>query len=142
VFDPDLPGESVLATTEAVNAAQCQKLTDRGVHIWRLPYDKNGQVSLAALLYEIGRRDMLTLMVEGGPQLLGSLFVTGMLDRVWAFVAPMIIGGQSAPGPVGGPGIAELAKAMQLTNLQTGVLEGDLWIQADVINSDSHSGSS
>src|SRR5262249_16007364 len=118
VFDPELPGKTVLATTAAAPSVHCAELTARGVEVWTLPADGNGRVSLPALLDEIGRRGMLTLLVEGGSELLGSFFAEKLVDRVWAFIAPLVIGGRNAPGPVGGPGIEALAQAIRLSQLQ------------------------
>jgi diaminohydroxyphosphoribosylaminopyrimidine deaminase/5-amino-6-(5-phosphoribosylamino)uracil reductase len=155
IFDPALPGKTVLATTAAAPSIHCAELTARGVEVWTLPADGNGRVSLPALLDEIGRRGMLTLMVEGGSELLGAFFAEKLVDRVWAFVAPIIIGGQNAPGPVGGSGIEALAQAMRLRQLQVemigaGASDGpttpqaqarqDLWIRADVEYSEESAG--
>jgi riboflavin biosynthesis pyrimidine reductase len=64
---------------------------------------------------------------------------------VWAFVAPLIIGGRNAPGPVGGLGIEALAQAIRVRRLQVEMIGSnssdgssapqaikDLWIQANV----------
>jgi diaminohydroxyphosphoribosylaminopyrimidine deaminase/5-amino-6-(5-phosphoribosylamino)uracil reductase len=142
IFDPALPGKTVLATTAAAPSTHCAELTARGVEVWTLPADGNGRVSLPALLDEIGRRGMLTLLVEGGSELLGAFFAEKLVDRVWAFVAPIIIGGRNAPGPVGGSGIEALAQAMRLRQLHVEMIgagasdrsqaKQDLWIRADV----------
>ncbi len=149
VFDPALPGKTALATTSAAPSAHRAALTARGVEVWELPAAEDGRVSLTALLDEIGRRGMLTLLVEGGSELLGAFFAEKLVDRVWAFVAPIIIGGRNAPGPVGGSGIETLSRAVRLCRLQVemighdssndGAADGapartaqDLWIQADV----------
>jgi diaminohydroxyphosphoribosylaminopyrimidine deaminase / 5-amino-6-(5-phosphoribosylamino)uracil reductase len=145
VFDPALPGRTVLATTAAAPAAHCAELAARGVEVWTLPAAGDGRVSLPALLGEIGRRGMLTLLVEGGSELLGAFFDEKLVDRVWAFIAPIVIGGRNAPGPVGGLGIEALARAIRMRSLQVEMLDAnssaeepapqarqDLWIQADV----------
>jgi diaminohydroxyphosphoribosylaminopyrimidine deaminase/5-amino-6-(5-phosphoribosylamino)uracil reductase len=147
VFDPNLPGHTVLATTAAVSPAHCVELAARGVEIWTLPADSQGRVSLSALLDEIGQCGILTLLVEGGSELLGAFFAENLVDRVWAFIAPLVIGGRDAPGPVGGLGIKTLAQAIRLRHLQVEMLDNnssagssglqaqagqDLWIQADV----------
>ncbi|MBI3362489.1 MAG: bifunctional diaminohydroxyphosphoribosylaminopyrimidine deaminase/5-amino-6-(5-phosphoribosylamino)uracil reductase RibD, partial [Chloroflexi bacterium] len=133
VFDPALAGQTALATTAAAPPAHCAELAARGVEVWTLPADSQGRVSLPALLDEIGRCGMLTLLVEGGSELLGAFFAGNLVDRAWAFVAPLIIGGQEAPGPVGGPGVERLAQAIRLCRLQVEMLDGDLWVQADVV---------
>ncbi|HEY7184048.1 MAG TPA: bifunctional diaminohydroxyphosphoribosylaminopyrimidine deaminase/5-amino-6-(5-phosphoribosylamino)uracil reductase RibD [Blastocatellia bacterium] len=145
VFDPGLPGKTALATTDAAPGAHCAELTARGVEVWTLPADRLGRVSLPALLDEIGRRGMLTLLIEGGSELLGAFFDEKLVDRVWAFIAPLIIGGRNAPGPVGGRGVEALAQAIGLRRLQVETIDAgspgetpaaqarqDLWIRADV----------
>ncbi len=141
IFDPSLPGHTVLATTEAAPADYCAELIQRGVEVWKLPANQMGFVSLAALLNEIGRRGMLTLLVEGGGELLGSFFAENLVDQVYAFVAPIIIGGNTAPGPVGAPGIQKLADALRFRRVQVEMSGGDsstgseldLWIHAEVL---------
>lgn len=145
VFDPALPGQTVLATTAAAPSAHCAELRARGVEVWTLPAAEDGRVSLPALLDEIGRRGMLTLLVEGGSELLGAFFAEKLVDRVWVFIAPLIIGGRNAPGPVGGLGIDVLARAIRVRCLQVEMIDAnslaqapaaqtrqDLWIQANV----------
>ena len=64
----------------------------------------SGAVDLAVLLAELGRGDTTSVLVEGGGEVLGSLFDAGLVDKVVAFVAPTIIGGAGAPSPVAGAG--------------------------------------
>ena len=76
--------------------------------------DDDGRVDLAALLAELGRREITSVFVEGGGALLGSLFDEGLVDRVVGFVAPVIIGGAGALSPVGGNGASRMADAVRL----------------------------
>ena len=70
-------------------------LAAAGCEIWDGPDDP--QERFAALLDELGRRRVTNLLVEGGPTLLERLFANDLVDEVWAFVAPKIIGGATAP---------------------------------------------
>jgi diaminohydroxyphosphoribosylaminopyrimidine deaminase/5-amino-6-(5-phosphoribosylamino)uracil reductase len=54
------------------------------------------------------------VLVEGGAQLLGSLFDAGQIDEVHAFIAPKLVGGSGAPSPVGGEGKRLMAEAASL----------------------------
>jgi diaminohydroxyphosphoribosylaminopyrimidine deaminase/5-amino-6-(5-phosphoribosylamino)uracil reductase len=90
--------------------------------------DANGRVSLNDLLGELGRRRMTNVLVEGGGQVLGGFFDAGLVDEVHAFIAPRLIGGSQAPGPVGGHGIEQLSAALHLTQLQIETLDGDLYV--------------
>ena len=71
-------------------------------------------------------------MVEGGGQVLGSFFAHKAIDEVWAFIAPKVIGGQAAPGPIGGTGFANLADALTLKNMTVEQLGNDLFVRGSV----------
>jgi diaminohydroxyphosphoribosylaminopyrimidine deaminase/5-amino-6-(5-phosphoribosylamino)uracil reductase len=82
-----------------------------------MPVD-DGRVDLCALIQELGRREITSLFVEGGGTLIGSLFDLRLVDKVVAFVAPLIIGGQTAPSPVGGQGSERMADALRLSRVK------------------------
>jgi diaminohydroxyphosphoribosylaminopyrimidine deaminase/5-amino-6-(5-phosphoribosylamino)uracil reductase len=96
--------------------------------VLRLPAAADGRVSLPALLDELGRRGMLSVLVEGGAEVHASFFAEGLVDKVYAYVAPRLIGGKEAPGPLGGLGVEHLAGATQLRELDFVRLGGDLVI--------------
>jgi diaminohydroxyphosphoribosylaminopyrimidine deaminase/5-amino-6-(5-phosphoribosylamino)uracil reductase len=88
----------------------------------------DGRVALGPLLDELGRRGILSLLVEGGAEVHASFFAEGMIDKVQAYLAPIIIGGREAPGPVGGDGIESLGDAIRLHEVDTTRIGDDLWI--------------
>ena len=88
----------------------------------------DGRVDLPRLLAELGALDVMSLLVEGGATLHGALFAGGFVDKVVAFVAPVVIGGAGAPGPVGGAGAERIADALRLTAATYADMDGDLMI--------------
>ena len=60
--------------------------------------------------------------------LLGALFDLGLVDKVVAFVAPAIIGGASAPSPVGGSGGAAMSNVARLERVRVERVEGDILV--------------
>lgn len=114
LYGPDLAGGTVVATTERMPFERRVDLTRRGVDIWTLDADVNGLVSIGALLDRLGTRGIQSLLVEGGARVLGSFFDERLVDEVWAFLAPTIIGGADAPACVGGIGPERLRDAMDL----------------------------
>ncbi len=131
VFQPDLPGRAVLATTETAASNRFEALADRGVEVWSLPAGENGRIDLGALLDRIGRQDLLSVLVEGGGTLLGGLFDSDLIDRIHTFVAPMIIGGRGAPVAVGGVGVSRISEALRLHEVWTETVDGDVWIRGE-----------
>jgi diaminohydroxyphosphoribosylaminopyrimidine deaminase/5-amino-6-(5-phosphoribosylamino)uracil reductase len=59
----------------------------------------------------------------------GAFFDAGLVDEVWAFVAPVVIGGDGAPAPVGGRGAASMARAQRLTQVVTERLGVDVLVR-------------
>jgi diaminohydroxyphosphoribosylaminopyrimidine deaminase/5-amino-6-(5-phosphoribosylamino)uracil reductase len=94
----------------------------------RLPAAADGRVALPALLDELGQRRVLSLLVEGGAEVHASFFAEGLVDKVYAYVAPRLIGGKEAPGPLGGAGVDHLAGSTQLHELDFARLGDDLVI--------------
>jgi diaminohydroxyphosphoribosylaminopyrimidine deaminase/5-amino-6-(5-phosphoribosylamino)uracil reductase len=87
-----------------------------------------GRVDLSAVLAELGRRGITSLLIEGGGTVHGAAFDAGLVDKVLVFVAPIILGGP-APGPVGGAGVERIAQAWHLTQVSTRQADHDLVIE-------------
>ena len=118
-------GPVLLATTELAPAAHLRQLQAAGVEPLVLPYaaqpeagspdsTASPRVCLAALLDELGRRRMTHILAEGGSGLLGSLHDAGEIDEVHVFIAPKLLGGDTALGPVGGVGRARVPSSADL----------------------------
>ena len=90
------PGQTLVAVASAG-----KRFALAGAEIESIPAN-DGSVDLAELLEALGRREVTSVLVEGGSTVLGSLFDQCLVDKVVAFVAPVIIGGKSAPSPVSG----------------------------------------
>ena len=102
-------------------------LEARGAQVLVLPADA-GRVSLAALLKELGTRQVQSLLVEGGAETLGTFFDQRLVNQFYFFYAPKILGGQQAPGMVGGQGIVHLGQAHIARDLSIRRVGGDLLV--------------
>ena len=100
-------------------------LEEAGAQVIRIR-SKAGKLSLEHVLDELGSRDLLSVLVEGGPTLMGSLFDAGLISKVHAFVAPMVIGGEQATPSVGGQGVRKLRDACRLTDFEVERLGADV----------------
>lgn len=90
-------------------------------------------VDLRALLVYLGEEKQIdSVMVEGGATLLWSLFSQGLVDRVQAYIAPKIFGGETAPTPVQGFGVALPDRAIQCCDLKVTQLGRDILIECEV----------
>jgi diaminohydroxyphosphoribosylaminopyrimidine deaminase/5-amino-6-(5-phosphoribosylamino)uracil reductase len=91
--------------------------------------DRGGRFELKALLAYLGRKEVTGLLVEGGSEIFSSFLSEGLADRLWLFYAPILIGGQSAKGMIGGRGVATVAEALKLERLKWQSLGGDFFVE-------------
>jgi diaminohydroxyphosphoribosylaminopyrimidine deaminase/5-amino-6-(5-phosphoribosylamino)uracil reductase len=127
----DLPGRTTICTTERAPGAWRAAVAGQGAEVWLLP-EAGGRVDLRALLTGLGRREVTSLLVEGGATVHGAFFDADLVDRVLAFIAPLIIGGEGAPAPVGGAGVPRLADARRLLAPEACRLGVDTLIAGDL----------
>jgi diaminohydroxyphosphoribosylaminopyrimidine deaminase/5-amino-6-(5-phosphoribosylamino)uracil reductase len=94
---------------------------------------RDGHVDVEVLLRELGKRGVLTVLVEGGGILLGALFDARLVDRVHAVIAPMIIGAADAPTAVAGRGAQRMADAVRLRDVHVERLGEDVLVDGLVV---------
>jgi diaminohydroxyphosphoribosylaminopyrimidine deaminase/5-amino-6-(5-phosphoribosylamino)uracil reductase len=141
----DSTGESLTADTQLIRTARevpllvcvcdrsqkatIDRLSRSGVQILNTSGD--GRVDLSAVLAELGKRRMTNVLIEAGPALLGGFFDADLVDEIHVFLAPKIIGGQTALSAVGGIGcecVPSLPNLFRLLCQQVGediLIEGD-----------------
>jgi diaminohydroxyphosphoribosylaminopyrimidine deaminase/5-amino-6-(5-phosphoribosylamino)uracil reductase len=114
VLGPEAP--VLVATTAVSPPAWRTALAARGAEVLVLSCGPDGRVDLGALLTALGRRGVMSVLVEGGATLLGALFDAALVDKVHAVIAPVVIGGD-APAAVGGRGAWSMAEAHRLQDV-------------------------
>lgn len=124
-------GPRVYVASDRVPSRRLRALERRGLQVHVLPEVEEG-LDLRALLRLLGGLGVSQLLVEGGGALAGSFLRAALVNEVAAFVAPRVIGGEAAPSPVAGLGVAHLAKAAKLDHAEQRWLGRDFLIQARV----------
>jgi len=118
----------MVVTGPAAPADRMRPLVAAGCEVWQAPAADPRQ-RLRLLLTELGTRRLTSVLAEGGPTVLGGLADAGLIDEAWAFIAPKIIGGAAAPGPVGGVGSGLLAAAAAIDIEHAGAIGPDLLVR-------------
>ncbi|HEV2474066.1 MAG TPA: bifunctional diaminohydroxyphosphoribosylaminopyrimidine deaminase/5-amino-6-(5-phosphoribosylamino)uracil reductase RibD, partial [Chthonomonadales bacterium] len=129
----DAQARTLIATTDSASAESALALEGAGAEILRTGQDENGHVDLALLLRELGRRGVISVLVEGGGRLHAGLLSRGLADRALFYIAPKLIGGKSAPTALEGAGAQRLAEAVVLSNMRCRRAGPDLAIEADIV---------
>ena len=124
------PSRTIVAGAAPLPGRRAAALRARGVRVLELPRDGR-RVSLGALLAALAELDVVAVLAEGGAELGAGLLDAGLVDRVAFFVAPRLLGGRAAPGPVGGVGRA-MKEALSVTGLSYRMIGEDLLIEGDV----------
>lgn len=117
----------LVAASTAADANRVAALTAAGAEVIQLPGDTPSD-RLPQLLDELGRRRMTNILVEGGGQLLGSLFDAGLVDEAHCFIAPKFFGGCGAPAPLGGKGVSAPDQAWQFEHVTRRSVGEDLYV--------------
>lgn len=130
LFDDAAP--TLVATTDRTNQARIAEWTGAGADVAVLDRDADGQVSLGSLVGELGKRDVQGLVLEGGSRLAWSAVHADLIDRVVVYLAPMLVGGSSAPTMLSGSGFAPIGAALRLGPMTTSAIGDDLKVVADV----------
>jgi len=84
--------------------------------------------SLRAVLRDLGKRQITSVLIEGGGRVLGSVFDKRLVDRVHFYLAPLFCGG---PDVIGGRGAASTAASIALKNPHYAKISSDLQLTAD-----------
>lgn len=120
---------TLIATTRAASSSRRKWLAQANVEILILENDAQGHVSLKALMKELARRSVVSVLLEGGSTLTASAVREEVVDRLLFFLAPKIIGGERAPGVVGGEGILRLKDAKPVKILKVRRMGPDFLIE-------------
>ena len=83
-----------------------------GVDVLPLP-NIDGKLDLVSLVNYLGAQDVTSLLVEGGSAVHGSFLAHGLVDRLYAFISPKLVGGEKALTPIGGEGLSLMDDAYQ-----------------------------
>lgn len=125
------PGKALLALGKFVKPEKKKALAQAGAELLELPSEE-GRVDLESLLKALAEREITSVLMEGGGILLGSLFDCRLVDKVIAFIAPIIIGGEEAKTPVAGQGIDKVIDAIKLERIKVEKFGEDLMISGYV----------
>lgn len=131
VLRPSASGRALIACTTAVPPSRRDAWRDAGAEVVALDGAGPG-VDLPSLLDLLGARGVNSLLVEGGGTTLASFFAAELVDRAWVFIAPKLVGGREAPGPLAGTGVATMHGAVQLGRLSARWLGADLLLTGAV----------
>ncbi len=100
------------------DSSEDQKIADLRNEGVEVIYIAEGGRNLFGVLQELGKRDIQSVLVEGGAEVAGSFYDAKLIDKITFFIAPIVIGGKDAPTAIGGHGAQQISSAMQLRDFE------------------------
>lgn len=125
----DVP--TILATCNR-DMQDARPFQDAGCTVLVLP-PLEGHVDLQVLMEELGKRQIDSILLEGGGTLNWAALKAGIVNKILAYIAPKLLGGKDAKSPVEGEGFPSPNEAAMLANSAVTRLGEDLLLEYDVI---------
>lgn len=118
-----------IATTDRAGHDRIEALAAKGARIFCLPAGDDGRVELAALLDQLGRWEVESVMVEGGGEVISSFLRSRLADRLVVTISPVLAGGYPSVQALGAGSWEALPRLRQMQAMPAGddlIVWGDL----------------
>jgi diaminohydroxyphosphoribosylaminopyrimidine deaminase/5-amino-6-(5-phosphoribosylamino)uracil reductase len=125
VLKVDSDTRTLIIASEDITIEKETELKNYGVDIIKLR-EIEGKIQFEDTVKALGERNIDSLYIEGGSSLLGSAFESGVVNKVYAAIAPKILGGKDAVTPVGGIGIEKMNDAIVLNRVTHQIIGNDV----------------
>ena len=122
---------TVVATTKLAHHGKRARLRTMGVEILTLA-QKGARVSIRRCLRELGKRGVTSLLVEGGGELNAGFLREGLVNQVYLYVAPTLMGGRNATGLLSGFSPRSLAGTVAVSDVRLQCLGEDVLVTGNV----------
>lgn len=111
----DDAARTYVLVSEAADESDVARLDESGVEVLLVGDE---EVDLAETLTELEARGVERLMVEGGGEIIFSLFEDGLVDELTVFVGGTVIGGREAPTLADGAGFVDSFADLELADVE------------------------
>ena len=131
VLDNIESNPTAIATTSKATHSKIERLRAMDVEVLVLPQKRN-QVSLRRCLQELGKMGIASLMLEGGSELNAGFLREGLVNQVYLYMSPSLLGGQNAKGLIGGLSPEYLAEKFVVENVCVKSFGDDILVTGDL----------
>ncbi len=121
----------LIFTTRRADKKKYKKLMREGIQVVTC---LGNSIALPFVMKELVRREITSVFVEGGGAVLGSFIDAELVDKVYAFYAPIIIGGEAAVSAVSGKGASSIKQSLRLKNTTLKTFGDNILISGYVFN--------
>ncbi|MDQ1334079.1 MAG: diaminohydroxyphosphoribosylaminopyrimidine deaminase [Thermodesulfobacteriota bacterium] len=108
---------TLIVTGEGMAAPDCQPFRGGGVSTLACPL-REGKIDLKALMKRLGEMSVMSVLLEGGAAIMGSMLRERLIDKFYLFKAPRLLCGDDGVPMAGGPGPEKMDNAMLLKDIR------------------------
>lgn len=116
ILNDEFPDRTLLVVSEEETGGKIEQIREMGVSILPCP-TKDERIDLEKLMAKLGRMSIMSLLVEGGSFVLGSMIREQIVDKFHVFKAPKILGGNDGIPMASGPGVKYMRDCTTLENV-------------------------
>ncbi len=129
--DPSTGGATLIVTHNRAPSKKIESLKRRGAEVVTLK-GKNGRIEIESLMELLYNEQLQSLLVEGGRRVAGYFLSSGMVDKIVAFIAPLIIGGKKPTAPIICNSVPSMELAIRLEKIQIHRFKDDICFEGYV----------
>lgn len=125
--------KTIVACSDRADESVEKNLTEKGVHVVRVPSFPNGRLDLKWLMQYLGQDMKIdSILLEGGGTLNASALEQNIVNKIYAYIAPKLIGGADAKSPIEGRGIEYMKDAVNAEDVHVQMLGNDICIEGRI----------
>jgi len=125
------PHQTIIATTSNTPARKITAIKKLGVEVLVVRKERNGKVSFSSLLKELGKREIMSVLVEGGSGMITALLKVNLVDKMIIPISPRILGkGLEAIGDLN---INKIKDAIKFSSFKTMKKGDDLIFEGTIL---------
>lgn len=116
---------TIIIASEKISKDNEDMLLKKGVELLKFK-EYDNRIDFKEIARALGKKKIDSLYIEGGSEVLASAFESGIVNKVYAAVAPKIVGGRNAITPIGGKGIERMKDAIMLKRVTHEIVGNDV----------------
>ena len=120
------PGRTVVVTGPRAPLRKVRAIERCGAEVWRFPL-RDGAVPFASLLRELGKKGIVSVMIEGGAVTAALALREKVVDKLCFFYGSKIIGGDGLD-MIAALGVSKISHSRQIKNLEVQKLGNDILV--------------
>jgi len=118
---------TIIATLPSAPKDKARKLQGLGAEVIAVR-SVQGRVDLKDLMKKLGKKDIMSLLIEGGSEINASALKAGVVDKAVLFFAPLFMTGADSRCAIGGPSPLKLSQALRLDDVTVQFVGADIMV--------------